>query len=135
MQSVEVNLDKLMQKLGSVGKNQEDKQGSKKKKKNHEKTTGDLDAKVEHTTSNKGKKKVSSSPGGSIKGGAVEQSVKGGSGLRKKIKQERSLKPDGRQSEQQPQNVSPTVDEISGLTSLQKGMKESLDGARFRYVF
>ncbi|KAG1892629.1 methyltransferase-domain-containing protein [Suillus subluteus] len=135
MQSVEVNLDKLMQKLGSVGKHQEDKQGPKKKKKNHGKTTGGLDAKVEHATSNKGKEKVSSPPGGSIKGSAVEQSVKGGSGLRKKmIKQKKSSKPDGGKSEQQPQNVSPTLDEVSGLTSLQRGMKESLDGARFRWI-
>jgi ribosomal RNA-processing protein 8 len=136
MQSVEVNLDKLMQKLGSVEKHQEDKQGPKKKKKNHGTTTGGgLDAKVEHATSNKGKEKVSSPPGGSIKGSAGEQSVKGGSGLRKKIKQKKSLKPNGGKYEQQPQNVSPTVNEVSGLTNLQKGMKESLDGARFRYVF
>lgn len=132
MQSVEVNLDKLMQKLGSVGKHQEDKQGPKKKKKNHGTTTG---AKVEHAASNKGKEKVSSPPGGSIKGGAAEQSVKGSSELRKKIKQKKNLKPDGGKSEQQSQNVSPTVNEVSSLTRLQKGMKESLDGARFRYVF
>ncbi|KAG2158824.1 methyltransferase-domain-containing protein [Suillus bovinus] len=131
MQSVEVNLDKLMRKLGSVGKHQEDKQGPKKKKKNHGKTTGGLDAKVEHTTSNKGKEKVSSSSSGSIKENAVKQSVKGGSGLRK---QKKNLKPDSGKSEPQPQNVSPTANEVSGLTSLQKGMKESLDGARFRWI-
>ncbi|KIK48720.1 hypothetical protein CY34DRAFT_580774 [Suillus luteus UH-Slu-Lm8-n1] len=115
MQSVEVNLDKLMQKLGSVGKPQEDKQGPKKKKKNHG-------------------EKVSSPPGGSIKGGAAEQSVKGSSELRKKIKQKKNFKPDGGKSEQQSQNVSPTVNEVSSLTRLQKGMKESLDGARFRWI-
>ncbi|KAG1762245.1 methyltransferase-domain-containing protein [Suillus occidentalis] len=114
MQSIEVNLDKLMQKLGSVGKPQEDKQGPKKKKKNHGTTT---EAKVEHATSHKRKEKVSYPLGGSIKGGAAEQSVKG-----------------SRKSEQQSQNVSPTVNEVSGLTRLQKGMKESLDGARFRWI-
>ncbi|KAG2077575.1 hypothetical protein BDR04DRAFT_1088654 [Suillus decipiens] len=128
MQSVEVNLDKLMQKLGSVGKHQEDKQGPKKKK-NHKKTNEGLDAKVEHAKF--GKEKGSSFLGGSIKESTVNQSVKGGSGLRKKKK---SLKPDSRKSEQQPQNVSPAVDEVSGLTTLQKGMKESLDGARFRWI-
>ncbi|KAG2369966.1 methyltransferase-domain-containing protein [Suillus spraguei] len=132
MQSVEVNLDKLMRKLGNVGKHQEDKQGPKKKKKNHKKTTEGLDAEVEHA--NSGKEEVSSFPGGSIEGSAINQSVKGGSGLRKKIKQKKGLKPDSRKSEQQPQNVSPAVDEVSGLTNLQKGMKESLDGARFRWI-
>ncbi|KAG1755859.1 methyltransferase-domain-containing protein [Suillus lakei] len=127
MQSVEVNLDKLMQKLGSVGS--QDKQGPKKKKK-HEKTTRGLDAKDEHAASTE---KVSSSPGGSIKGSAAKQAAKGGSGLHKKIKQKKSLKPDAGKSEQQSHNVS-TADEVSGLTSLQKGMKDSLDGARFRMI-
>ncbi|KAG1753879.1 methyltransferase-domain-containing protein [Suillus paluster] len=128
MQSAEVNLDKLMQKLGSVG-NREDKQGPKKKKKKQERTTRAPDTKGAHATSNKATEKVSSPHGGSI-----EQPVKGVSGLRKKVKQKKSLKHDAGKPEQRPRNVSPAVDEVPGLTSLQKGMKESLDGARFRWI-
>ncbi|OAX42920.1 hypothetical protein K503DRAFT_682308 [Rhizopogon vinicolor AM-OR11-026] len=50
---------------------------------------------------------------------------------------QKQKKPDAKKpssSEQQPRNVSPAVDGVSGLTSLQKGMKESLDGARFRWI-
>ncbi|KAG0705508.1 methyltransferase-domain-containing protein [Suillus ampliporus] len=132
MQSAEVNLDRLMQKLGSV-RNQEDKQGPTKKKKKQGRSTRALGTDDQHATSNKAREKVSSPHGGSI-GSAVEQPAKGGSGLRKKIKQKKNLKPDAGKPEQRPRNVSPVVDEVSGLTSLQKGMKESLDGARFRWI-
>ena len=121
MQSVEVNLDKLMQKLGDV---HDHKQGPKKK---HRNTSKD-----EHATSSKKKEKLSSTPA------SADHSAKGSPTLLKKTKHKKPKLDAGKSSssEKQPRvSVSPAVDGISGLTSLQKGMKESLDGARFRYVF
>jgi ribosomal RNA-processing protein 8 len=129
VQSVEVNLDKLMQKLG---RDHEDEQGPKKKKSKHGKTPQGMDTRDESATSSKGKKKNPSSLG------VVALSVAESSKPPTKVKQKKKKKPVAEKassSEQQPRNTSPAADGVSGLTSLQKGMKESLDGARFRYVF
>lgn len=134
VQFAEVNLDKLMQKLGGIrDHDSEDKQGPNKRKRKHGKTSQGLDTKDGHAMSSKGKVKITSSLGGSS---GVEHSVKESSKPPKKMKQKKSKLDAGKpsSSEQQPR-VSPAVDGVSGLTSLQKGMKNSLDGARFRYVF
>lgn len=131
VQSAEVNLDKLMQKLEGV-RDHGDKQPKKKKQK-HGKTPQGPDTKTyEDATPSKKKGKKSSSPGRS--NGDIH-SVKESS--RPPPKKRQQKKPDVKKpslSDQQPRNLSPAADGVSGLTSLQKGMKESLDGARFRCV-
>jgi ribosomal RNA-processing protein 8 len=135
VQSAEVNLDKLMQKLEGV-RDRDDKQGPKKKKQKHGKTPQGPDSKAyEDATPSKGKGKKSSSLGGS--NGHIHSAKESSRPPPQKKQKQKLKKPDVKKpslSDQQPRNLSPAADGVSGLTSLQKGMKESLDGARFRCV-
>ncbi|KAH7916100.1 methyltransferase-domain-containing protein [Hygrophoropsis aurantiaca] len=133
LQSAEVNLDKLMRKLAGDSKDL-DKQAPKKKKTKHEKPH------VENPQGNGHKSVVVNAKKGKGKT-SLNSNAHTPETPDKKSDAPAKKKKDGKSravnhASKDGSTAEPPVASTSqsGLTSLQKGMKDSLDGAKFRWI-
>ncbi|KIJ70248.1 hypothetical protein HYDPIDRAFT_104934 [Hydnomerulius pinastri MD-312] len=135
LHSAETNLDKLIETLGEgAGANDGERHGTKKKKKKHDKLSSQPNNNQVRPPPTASKKLAAAKdPGPSASPTPTSNTD---SSPKKKSKRKKSKATDvdrSGPSDQSPKAPKPAQNN-TGLTSLQRNMKESLDGARFRLI-